>query len=136
MPFLNWNDTLGVGVKALDEDHKRMAALIDELHEGILSAQSNEILEDILSRLIDCTRSHFAREEKLLAEADYPNVSVHKAQHDALAEWAIQTEIDFYRGTLTAPLLDVVNQMKDWFLAHMNGPDHLYGAHLNAMGIY
>jgi len=135
MPFMIWDDKLSVGVEALDGDHKKMIALIDELHEAILAGRSKGDLGDIMAHLVEFTRNHFAQEEKLFARSDYPDAAAHKAEHDELAKWAIQTEIDFHHGTLAAPPLEVLNRMRDWLFDHVNGLDRGYGPHLNAAGI-
>lgn len=136
MPLMIWNDKLSVGVEVLDDDHKKLISLINELYDGALAGNGKEILANILERLVAYTRFHFHREEKLFAETGYLDAATHKAQHDELAQWAVQAEIDFLHGRLRAPTLEVLNRLKDWLFDHINDSDKLYGPFLNAHGIH
>jgi len=135
MPFMSWSDRLSEGVEALDNDHKKLIGMINELYDGIASGQNKEIIGAIIDRLVQYTRYHFAREEDLFASTGYANALEHKLEHDQLAEWAIQVELEFHKGTLPAPSLQVINRMKDWLFDHINGSDRQYTKHLNAHGI-
>jgi hemerythrin len=131
-----WNDKLSVGVEVIDEDHKKLIAMINEMYDAILAGMGKKVVGDILDRLVHYTSFHFAREEALFAQTGYSDAAAHKAEHDAMAKWAIQAELDFHQGTLPAPSLEVINRLKDWLFEHINGTDKLYGPHLNAAGIH
>jgi len=132
---MSWSDKLSVGVEALDNDHKKLIEMINELYDGIVSGQNKEIIASIIDRLVQYTRYHFTREEELFARTDYANAMAHKLEHDEMANWAIQVELEFHTGTLPAPSLEVINRLKDWFFDHINGTDRQYAKHLNAHGI-
>jgi hemerythrin len=135
MPFMVWCDKLSVGVEALDADHKNMIAIINELYEGILAGRNKEIVGDIIERLVDYTRSHFAREEGLLAECGYPETAAHKKEHDEMAVWAERVEVEFFQGTLAAPSLEVMNRLKDWLFDHIGNSDQRYTRYMKDAGI-
>jgi hemerythrin len=131
-----WNDKLSVGVAAVDEDHKKLIAMINELYDGFVAGQGKEVVGDILDRLVRYTKFHFAREEALFAQSGYKEAALHKAEHDEMAAWAVQAELDFHQGSLPAPSLEVMNRLKDWLFDHINGTDKRFGPHLNAAGIH
>ncbi len=62
---------MSVGVKLLDNDHKKLAILINDLHEGMMAGRDSRALKHIFEELVAFSRLHFAHEEKLLAEAGY-----------------------------------------------------------------
>ncbi len=67
MALLIWNQGMSVGVRVLDEDHKKLIAMINELHASMMEGHSNEIVGGVLRRLANYTVEHFQREEKLFA---------------------------------------------------------------------
>ena len=135
MPFMVWDDKLSVGVAVLDEDHKKLIAMINELYDAVLTNHGREVLNGILDRLVAYTSYHFAREEKLMLEAGYAGFEAHKKQHDLMSKWAVQTEFEIHKNLLPAPSLEVLNYLKDWLFDHINGSDKEYGSCLNASGI-
>jgi len=75
---------MSVGCKALDDDHK---ILIQALNVFIAALETDEVVfvtDGIFTVLADYTNYHFAREEKLLAACDYPDVAEPKKTHEAL----------------------------------------------------
>ncbi len=66
MSYIIWDDTLDVGVAALNEDHKHLMQFINELHSGMITGIGISKMTYILDGLIDYTKKHFMREEALM----------------------------------------------------------------------
>jgi len=136
MPFMVWNDKLSVGVAAVDADHRKLVAMINELYDGIAEGRGREALGSILDDLVAYTRFHFAREEKLFAATGYPGAVAHKKEHDSLTAQVLEIQERFRSGSLAAPSLEVLVFLKDWLFDHIIGSDRDFGPHLNAVGTY
>jgi hemerythrin-like metal-binding protein len=136
MAFMTWNDKLSVGVVALDNDHKKMIVLLNELYDGIVAEQGKAVLGGILEQLKEYTRYHFRHEEELMERSGYLDAEIHKREHHELLVWSVKVNEQFNSGTLAAPSLEVMNYLKDWLFDHIMGSDQQYKAHLNAMGIH
>ncbi len=135
MALMTWTEKLSVGVGVLDEDHKRLVSLINELYDAMLAGQGKESLGRILDSLVQYTKFHFDREEKLFAETGYPAAAPHKAEHEALTRQVLDVQSK-YAGGVTATLsFDVLQFLKTWLLRHIQGTDQKYRAHLNGKGI-
>jgi hemerythrin len=135
MPFIVWNDRLSVGVGVLDEDHKRLVGVLNDLYDAIRAGRGKETLGRLLDQLADYTLFHFRREEEFFAQTGYAGAVDHKAEHDNFAAWITKLRTRYVEGTAAAPSLEVINYLKDWLFDHILGSDQLYGAHLNEMGI-
>ncbi|MCC6132451.1 MAG: hemerythrin, partial [Acidobacteria bacterium] len=55
MSLITWSDELSVGVSAFDNQHKRLVALINELHDAMSAGKGSKVLGKILSELADYT---------------------------------------------------------------------------------
>ena len=68
----------------LDEDHKRMIGLMNELHDVLVGEEPREEVDRILAELEDYTVYHFHHEEELFGRTDYPDAEIHKREHNEL----------------------------------------------------
>jgi hemerythrin len=136
MALMTWNESMSVGVQVLDEDHKKLIALLNELHEGILGGHSDEALGHVLDELFHYTRTHFLREEQYFQRTDYPGSSLHKKEHAKLMTTAGDLQKRFKTGSTTILSLETMNFLKGWVSHHILESDKAYGPHLNANGIH
>lgn len=135
MPFIAWTSEMSVDVKMLDNDHKKLAILINDLHEGLMAGRDSKDLERIFDELVAYTRVHFAHEEQLLAEAGYSDVLVHKQEHDQKVQEVLRLQAHFLGAKESADYLQVLDLLKYWLLTHMENSDKEFVAFLKTMGV-
>lgn len=135
MPFIVWTNELSVDVKMLDNDHKRLAIQINNLHEGLMAGLDSKALEHIFEELVAYTRLHFAHEEKLLAEAGYSGAAAHKQEHDQKITQLLNLQARFLGARESADYLEILDQLKEWLIAHTQGLDKDFVAHLKTTGV-
>jgi hemerythrin len=123
MPFMAWNDRLVLGIEEIDSDHKKLVEMINELYDGIQAGRGREALVGILDRLMDYTRYHFAREERLWEESGSPRAAEHKKAHDAMVEVVVRAQAEYVDGGAVAPSLEMMVFLKDWLFDHILGSD-------------
>ena len=133
--MMDWTDEMSVGVKVLDDDHKKLFAMINELHEAMQVGRGKQALADILARLTDYTVEHFNREEGLLAEADYGSLDLHHRVHEKLKADVAEMRRKFVEGTETAMPIDLLQFLQNWLKNHIMLTDKRYSEHLKAHGI-
>ena len=131
MPRFAWNESLSVGYEPIDEQHKRLIALINQLHDAMIDDKGQEVLGEILDGLIAYTRSHFAMEERLMHAHDYPLSDGHKRMHSDLVRKAVEFRGQFVAGQ---PVLteDVMKFLQEWWTKHVQGSDKTLGSFLAA----
>lgn len=81
MSKITWNESFSVGVNVLDEQHHKIIDLINRFVEQEDEAFDREILETVLSELIEYGFEHLKLEEAMLEENDYPDFQKHKHEH-------------------------------------------------------
>ena len=135
MPLLTWTEKLSVGVVTLDDDHKRLVALVNELFNSMQAGHGREVVGRILDGLVQYTKMHFAREESFFARTGYPAAATHKQEHDALTRQVMEVQQKYAAGATAALSLEVLQFLKNWLVRHIQGTDQKYRPHLNANGI-
>jgi hemerythrin len=133
MAFFNRTDKMNVGVKAADDDHKKLIDMLNRLHEGMKNGHGKDVVGKVLDDLVSYTKFHFAREEAFFAKTGHPAVE-HKKEHRELVRQAEELQSKYKSGqdTLSIATLDF---LKDWLIKHIQGTDKKYSSHLNAAGI-
>lgn len=121
------------GVDGMDSQHRRLFDLINELSEAITEGKGREKMGAVLDALIDYTAKHFAEEEKLLEETNYPDLEAHKPLHRAFVSKVLESRKAFEQGTGMVSS-DLVNFLNDWLVKHIGGVDKKYGPHLRKAG--
>jgi len=136
MPLMDWNDEMSVGVKAMDDDHKKLVDILNELNESVVTGEDHKALGVALEQLIQYTRNHLAREEELLARCDYPDSKEHHTGHDRMIGKALLAQANFRMGSTPTLSAEILLFLKDWLTSHILGSDKDYGPYLNAKGIF
>jgi len=136
MPLMTWNDRLSVGVKVLDDDHKKLVGMINQLFDAIQSGHGKDSLAKILDGLVDYTKVHFAREEQLFVQTGYAASADHKKEHDDLTRQVLDVQRKYKAGASGILSLEVMNFLKNWQINHIQGSDQKYSPHLNGKGIH
>jgi hemerythrin len=136
MPLMTWTEEMSVGVKVLDDDHKKLVSMVNELHDGILEGHRAEALGHVLDQLVSYTKIHFAREEQMFAKTNYPATADHKKEHDELIKTALDLQTRYKGGASSMLSLETMSFLKKWLAHHINDVDKSYRSHLNKNGIH
>lgn len=88
---IQWRDKMSIGSRVLDEDHKRLIDILNTFEQMTKNGAQFDALDQTFQELADYTREHFAREEKVQEEIDYPLRKTHQEQHRAVVAWLLKT---------------------------------------------
>lgn len=132
---MTWSNSLSVGVKALDDDHKQLVDMINELLDGILKNRKLEVLTQVLDKLVHYTELHFAREEEFFRRTHYPEAQKHTEQHRALIRQVGDLQRRLKAGDTSLLSLDLMKFLREWLTRHIMDEDRRYQKHLNLNGI-
>lgn len=133
--YLVWKDEYSVGIEAMDNDHKKLLNLINQLQTAVHYYTGQEFEQQALDDLVDYTKTHFKREEQLMEENNYPDLEAHKLQHKKFID-KVNTLIEDYQKDSDVTIIDALNFLKNWLIKHINGTDKEYGKALNEKGIH
>lgn len=134
MAFISWDEKYSVGVGELDAQHKQLVKLLSDLYDAMQAQHAADVVGKILNELVRYTKTHFASEERYMAQAGYPDLAAQKREHEAFTAkiQKFKEEFDAGRTSLSVSLATFV---KDWLFSHISGSDKKYGPFLNSKGI-
>lgn len=133
MSLLAWSDIFSVGVKEIDEQHKRLLDIVNRLDDAMQGEADRATLGQILDDLVDYTKTHFAYEERLMDQYRYSLSQRHRLEHQHLVRAVvdIQHKFETQGAALTS---EVMILLRDWLSRHIMNSDRLFGRELNAKG--
>jgi len=144
MSFIEWDDRFDVGISAINEQHKQLIGLINEVHDVIaqtrqridLAAVSKEVsvLISAVNRMDDYAQHHFSTEEYYLSEYSFRGLKSHKKEHEAFMQKVQGFQRDIDRGS-TLTLTELEEYLKAWIVHHILKVDHKYTRFLTKKGV-
>jgi len=131
--FVEWSEELSVGVEEIDEQHKVLVGLVNEMHDAIHQRHGSEVVQEILAKLADYTRIHFAVEESLMRILNYPGYEDHKEQHEELLQHVVELQEKVRTGK-TSIGFELMHFLKVWLTKHIMESDREYSEHFLSAG--
>jgi methyl-accepting chemotaxis protein len=115
---LQWGPAWFTGHPVIDADHKMLVRYVNELNQAMIEGKGRDVVADVLNKLVQYTRDHFAREEVIWREGGLTSLAAHERTHAGLVEKVEQFRRDYLAGkaTLTA---DLMAFLRDWLIAHV-----------------
>lgn len=126
MALITWNDTLSVGISEMDQQHRKLVDLVNQLYDAMGQGKGDNVKNAILNDLIMYTKVHFAAEERLMQKYGYPEFAAHKRLHDELTARAVQLKQKLDAGQMVASVT-LSSFLRDWLKNHITRVDKKYG---------
>jgi len=132
MPFLKWMPGYSVKIEEMDNQHKKLMELANEVHDAVTKSKGNEKVNSVLNDLIVCIKEHFTAEEQLLRRIKFPHYSSHKAEHEKLTQKVIDLlkRLASEQGNTGYELLHF---LRTWLVDHIQEKDMQYGDYITAL---
>ncbi|MBI5306473.1 hemerythrin family protein [Candidatus Wolfebacteria bacterium] len=135
MSLIEWDQSFDVGVKLINDQHKRLFLLFNKLYDA-KEKNIEKTLNDTIQELMFYVDFHFRTEEKYFKEFQYEKTKEHMEQHKIFENKAK----DFHKkylekkeeGKLTQ---EIINFLKDWLINHIKIVDKEYKKCFNDHGL-
>lgn len=134
MNLIEWNDNFSVNIADIDNQHKNLINLINELYNAMSKGKSKEIMEEIINKMINYANYHFTTEEDLMTKYGFSDYANHKKEHVNFIEKVQKFNEDYKRGNVFVSI-DVLNFLSNWLKNHILGTDKKYSAFFNEKGV-
>lgn len=137
MAFAEWDQAeYGVGIDRIDDQHRRLFELLDELHGAMKEGQGRDAVGDVLADLEEYTFYHFDDEEGFMAGCGYREdcadcFADHAAAHREFEE-RVQRLRERHEAGEIVTSIDTLQLLRDWLAEHIAGAsmDQDYAAYL------
>jgi len=132
MAYLEWTPALETGVELIDEQHRMLFKLINDLHEAASADETDpDVVIDAMYTLSDYVSEHFGDEEALMAEHDYPALAAHHDMHQRLTAQTLRFMTQFVNGEEVS-LAELAEFLGNWLQGHIVEQDCRFAATLRA----
>ena len=132
--YVEWKDEYSVGIDSIDDQHKRLLNLINQLQTAVDHSTGEQFEREALDELVDYTKTHFTYEEGLMRDNDYPEFEPHKAQHEKMFKKVEEVLAEYEEDHDTA-MSNAADYLKQWLINHINGTDKEYSSYLIGKGV-
>ena len=128
MPEIKWSEQFSVGVRVLDEQHKRIIEMINAI-QGRSDAGT---MFDIVMRMFNYVPDHFKTEENLMRKCGYSELDQQIRQHK---EFLVKAT-DFAGRNFDKPgaCAQVASYLREWLVHHILEEDMKYKPFLSPHG--
>ena len=135
MPLMSWKEEYSVRVNLIDQQHRKLIDLLNQLYDGLKAQRGKEVLGPVLHELVGYTESHFTTEERLMQTHGYPGFQPHKLEHQMLVKKVRDFQKDFEAGK-SAVSIELMSFLKGWLENHILKTDKQYSSHFEKKGVH
>lgn len=116
----------------IDSQHKKLFEILQQLQLKSFSITTAEEIEEIIKDLNKYDKEHFAYEEKIMLEKEYPKYNEHKEEHESFMK-DINKIIERSRKMSFMFINVLIDFIKSWLILHILGTDRELADYLKMM---
>jgi hemerythrin len=125
--LVSWSPTFSVGVKVIDDQHKELLKLTNDLFNHCVGDEEAErsYFKKVIGKAVDYVKVHFSTEEKIMTATKFSGYRDHKREHDTFVLTVVEQITAFNEGKAFT-LLAFTKFLKNWILTHIAVSDKQY----------
>jgi len=130
--LIKWSNTFACGVRVIDDQHKGLVRMVNELFNHITGNEKEELeyFNKIINEAVNYVKVHFATEEKLMIATSFSGYAEHKRAHESFILNVVYN-VKEYQETKRTSLHAFTNFLKEWVLSHVALMDKQYFDYFN-----
>jgi len=134
MAFAEWTNDYSVNVAEIDDQHKKLFAMIDEYYQALGRKEQTEALAELLEGLAQYAATHFHNEEVYFDKFGYQHAEAHKQAHADLVARVTDIAARARQGVAVLNM-ELATFLRDWLNEHIKGLDTQYSQCFNDNGL-
>ena len=136
MAWMEWTQEYSVNVVKIDDQHKKLIGIINELYEALsIEGSKKEAINKVIGELYDYTKYHFSAEEELMRKFSYPQYINHKSTHDNFIMKIVEFQDEYRQGRILVLSVELIQFVRDWLFKHILTVDKQYSSFFNQQGV-
>lgn len=126
MNLIVWTNVLSVGIEEIDEQHKQLISIINQLNDAIRDKRGRNVFKNALTELNHYVVYHFTFEETLFDDLAYDEKESHLKKHALFIEElnTLTHEFDDLEQDISEKLVTFLRQ---WLINHILSVDKKLG---------
>ena len=123
-----WNDGYIVGIKMIDDRHKELLNITNELYEACTKGveEAPACFRKSIQMAVNHTKEVFTHEEELFELSAYTEKAAHKAQHRDFMKTILEHQKKYQSGVRYVPNL-LARFLMEWISGHIAIEDKKFG---------
>lgn len=117
MSLLQWKSEYSVGIASMDDEHREMIELINDVYAKLGDSPDAATIESCLEEIFSTISLHFALEERIMRDSGYDEYEDHKEDHEELLD-EIRDLMDGFAANLNEGARSLELRLSDWFVKH------------------
>ena len=122
---LIWDDTYSVNAHMLDNQHKSLFSIINEVRNACISGADKQAMLTVINKLYDYSATHFRDEESVLRAKDSSLLEQQQTQHAIFLDYVISLEQKIQSDTEMVNQ-DILTFLQVWWEEHILKIDKQY----------
>jgi hemerythrin len=128
--LVTWSPTFSVGIKLIDDQHKELLNLTNDLFNHCVGDEAAEkvYFEKVIHEAVKYVKIHFATEERIMQKTHFSGYLDHKREHDSFV-LTVAEQIQSFKEGKKFNLTVFTRFLKNWVLTHIALKDKQYFEH-------
>ena len=124
-PLIVWEKRFYTHIPEIDSQHKKIVELVNKINFQLkTSARPANAVKEVLIELKNYVKDHFAFEEKMFDNSDYPYTELHKAKHVRFTNHIVELTNQYKSSPINIRM--ILSMLIEWFIEHIAGTDMEY----------
>jgi hemerythrin-like metal-binding protein len=120
--WLQWDESLDVGIFTIDQHHRYLVDLLNDLHDAVARRLGARAVGKVLKMLRQYAQIHFRAEEQMMAHYGYAGLGKQQEQHRRFDKTVEAFYEELHVNPLTAQF-DMLGFLSEWLLRHIRIED-------------
>jgi hemerythrin len=122
---IQWKDSYALGVPELDQQHRYLLDTINQIIEEQQDGFNAQLFTTAINTLTHYAYTHFATEERYLAEGHFPDMKSHVLSHVDFIMKMMTLALKVEHGT-DDDRKELLRYLRDWYAGHVLGIDRFF----------
>lgn len=128
-----WTDEFSIGNENIDNEHKKLIGIINDLVDLVELNGSRLKFAEILSNMTDYVLIHLKKEEKYIKKIGYPKLKEHIQEHRDYSYKIAMFNVTLLSSNPPDPK-DIIEYLEKWWEDHILNFDMDYENYKNSIG--
>ncbi len=126
MELITWDQNYSVGVAEIDEQHKKIITIINQLYQLFSEKKMDADINPTFEELVSYADIHFSTEERYFELCNYEKRGSHIEMHNKYREEVQELKNKYENEKSEAIFFEVTNFLREWWVWHITKADQDY----------